>query len=397
MICRRFSNRIASLQTTRRFPTSLCGRRIKERNVLQALISLISQFWQQHSGKPPTENELRHLLRQTFVEVYDFGPGQRLLREIESELITHVVADPKEAPTAWNHMESFFFQADCHGVPVTEASLRGMLSRSDLTLKSPPNYAEDIARLYEWTERNLDLLERHTALRFGPKPADTEHIPRTEELAALVAAVKSGHHLITGKPGCGKSGLIHALVEELLGGSYPAILLLAEEIPGGDWKDATRLPGLHHALDDILASWPDGTRGFLIIDALDAVRDVETQKSLRRLLHDVQHGKSGWIVAASVREFDLIYGRELREGFPGSGVAGHASDNLLWRRTFLPRWTIRASVGWAGPPPGGNWPFHRGRAQECQIGRHPSFAVLLAACGRTAGRRRGSCDVGGLE
>jgi hypothetical protein len=81
-------------------------------------------------------------------------------------------------------------------------------------------------------------------------------------------------------------------------------------------------------LDDVLANWPDGARGVLMTDALDAVRDVETQRMLRCLLQDVQRGPSGWTVVASVREFDLKYGRELREAFPGAGGAGHRSSEL---------------------------------------------------------------------
>jgi hypothetical protein len=58
------------------------------------------------------------------------------------------------------------------------------------------------------------------------------------------------------------------------------------------------------------------------------VRDVESQKALRRLLRDVQEGQSGWTVIASVREFDLKHSRELRETFPGTGVACYSSNEF---------------------------------------------------------------------
>ena len=105
----------------------------------------------------------------------------------------------------------------------------------------------------------------------------------------MVGAVKSGHLLITGEPGCGKSGLIHQLLETLQNENIPVVLLLAEENFGRDWKGSAHLPGFTHALDEVLANWPNGARGLLITDALDAVRDADTQNWLRHLLLDVQH------------------------------------------------------------------------------------------------------------
>src|SRR5436309_2452518 len=85
---------------------------------------------------------------------------------------------------------------------------------------------------------------------------------------------------------------------------------------------------LIHGLDEVLGNWPGGKCGILITDALDAVRDMEAQKRLRSLFRDVQEGVSHWTVVASVREFDLKYGRDLRESFPGSGVAGYQSTDF---------------------------------------------------------------------
>jgi hypothetical protein len=141
--------------------------------------------------------------------------------------------------------------------------------------------------------------------------------------SALKGGIESGNILITGEPGSGKSGLVHSLVTELKSRRSPVVLLLAEEIMVRDWKGAGNLPGLSHSLDDVLAHWPAGKPGYLITDALDAVRDLEMQKMLRHLLRDIKEGRSGWTVVASVREFDLEFGRELREMFPGSGINGY--------------------------------------------------------------------------
>lgn len=289
-----------------------------EKKALQSLVSVTIDAWQRLKGKPPTADELQCYLRHIYVESLDFGPGRRLLHEIEGEISNHIVEDPKLARRAWEKVAHFFLQADCHGVLVNRILLRKAMETEGIKLKSSPDYSKDIDTLCELTTRNLSRLREHTLLQFGKGSADEIRIPRTAELSALVAAVKSTHRLITGEPGCGKSGLIHSLVETLQSEGFPVVLLLAED----------NLPYLTWTLDEILTNWPNGARGFLITDALDAVRDIEPQKAIRNLLRDVREGQAGWTVVASVREFDLKHSRDLRELFPGNDVSGYASVNF---------------------------------------------------------------------
>jgi hypothetical protein len=300
-------------------------RQGKQRKALEAFITEATKGWKSETKKSPEEEKLREFLRCIHVEVYDFECGYRHERQAEDTIRTHIISDPKRAKGVWKNLEHFFARKDQRGVRVTATSLRRALTEDGQKLKSPPDYADDIALLNEITKRNFDRLKEHTTLRFSSKPADAVHIPRTDELSALLVAVKSGHHLITGQPGCGKSGLIHPLVEALQKEGIPVVLLLAEEVFGRDWKSSANIPELKHALDEVLTNWPDGRRGFLITDALDALRDVEMQKLLRRLMQDVKEGLSGWTVVASVREFDLKHSRELRETFSGAGIPGHCS------------------------------------------------------------------------
>jgi len=296
----------------------LLRRTAGEKKVLDSFLSVTRKTWRRQSGSLPNEQELRCFLHQVYVEVYDFERGQRHELQAENDIRSHIVADPNQARCVWEKLEHFFARSDQRGIRVTRASLRQALSGDGLSLKAPPDYAEDINRLRKLTTRNLTRLEEHSTLPFGPKPTDGEHIDRSEELSPLVAAVKSGHLLITGEPGCGKSGIIHTLVEALQKDGLPVLLLLAED----------GLPDFDHPLEEILINWPSGARGFLITDALDAVRDPDAQRKLRELLSAVKEGESGWTVIASVREFDLKYGRELRAAFPGEGVAGHAANDF---------------------------------------------------------------------
>lgn len=310
------------------FSDFLRHRNSNESKALKALVATVTDSWRQNAGTEPSEGELREFLRMLHVEVCDFGRGNHRERQAQNLIRSHIAANPAEAARIWATLEGLFADADERGITVTAASLRRELTITGFTLNAPPNFAVDIARLRELTRRNLARLKQHTSLSFGSKAADLIHIPRPEELTSLAAAVKAGHLLLTGDPGCGKSGLVHPLAEMLEAEGNPIVVLLAEEIFGREQNNPASLLGITHALDDVLSNWPDGARGFLITDALDAVRDNEMQKMLRRLLRDVQEGQSGWTVLASVREFDLKHGQELREAFPGEGAAGYASKDF---------------------------------------------------------------------
>ncbi len=304
------------------------GRQPKQRNALEAFLIEARKAWEEQSGQPPTDDELRRFLGLVYVQVYEFEGGQCLEGRAEDYIRSHITEDPGQATRIWEKLEHFFARVNQRGVRVTPNSLRRILIGEGISLKSPPDYSEDISLLRRLTARNLERLKEHNTLPFGPAPGDSIHIPRAEELTALVGAAKSGHFLITGEPGCGKSGLVYSLVGALQKEDLPVVLLLAEDMTGGDWKGSANFPGLTHALDEVLRNWSSGKPAFLITDALDAVRDGDTLKRVRNILRDVKTGEGGWAVVASVRKFDLQYGRELRELFPGAGVADHVSPSF---------------------------------------------------------------------
>jgi hypothetical protein len=296
-----------------------------EKKVLSLFLAITKKSWKKIAGIIPADEELRGFLNQIYIEIYDFECGRRYEREAEDIIRSQIIEDSNQAQQVWEALENIFSKADQGGIRVTSTSLRRELGAKGLALQSPPNYAQDIKKLCQLTTRNLARLKEHSALPFGPKSGDVERINRSEELSALIEAANSGHLLITGEPGCGKSGLFYDFGQALQKQNRPFVLLLAED----------EFPELTHALDEIFANWQGSVRGFFITDALDAARNPETQRRLRTRLRDVQEGESGWTVIASVREFDLKYGRELREAFPGTGVPGHSSNEFANVAHFL--------------------------------------------------------------
>ena len=308
-------------------------RFIKSRNrdhekALKAFLNHTKKVWKRQAGTLPREDELREFFRLVHIETYDFGGGLRHERIAESHLRSHVVRDPARGHDAWQILEQFFNRADEHGTTATPASLRQLLTGAGFELNAPPSYASDVDQLLKITRRNMERLARHTVLRFGQNRSDSVHLARSDDLAALQLALGQGDLLLTGDPGCGKSGIIYSLVKQLEADGAPVVLLLAEEIFGPGQHHENRLPELIHPLDEILVNWPTGAHGYVITDALDAVRDPQTQKAVRNLLEELRQGSASWTVLASVREFDLKHSRELREAFPGDGFKNYAAADF---------------------------------------------------------------------
>jgi len=181
----------------------------------------------------------------------------------------------------------------------------------------------DVQMLQSLTGRNISALKEHTILRFGEGPDNAIHLKRATELEALYAAIQNGSLLLTGEPGCGKSGIISVLVQKILKNGDSVVLLLAEDL----FEDSfiAPVPGLKLPIEDVLANWNIPGRRYLITDALDALRDGLKEKAMRRALERVKSRATEWTVIASVREFELKGSEELRQLFPGAGTPGYAS------------------------------------------------------------------------
>lgn len=293
------------------------NRTAQEGKVLEPLLAVARSAWQETADVAPTNAELMEFLCHIYIEQYDFDGGIHSERVACDCLRQHVLSDPAHAEQASQILQQFFSQVNELGVCVTADVLRRELAKHGFELQAPPDYSADIATLQQLTQHNLKRLEPHATLRVGP---DSYHVARAPALAALRRALQDGSLLLTGAPGCGKSGLLHALVAALQAEGTPVVLLLAE--------DLRQLGALAHALPDVLANWPGSAAGIVVLDAVDAVREPGDLSALHELLRQTLRAEIGWKVLASVREFDARHNRNLRELFAGTGVPGYTLPDL---------------------------------------------------------------------
>lgn len=300
----------------------------RERTAVSALINIVKKRWRKLCGSGASHEIISEIISRIHVEVLDFESGARHERMAAEGIGSSVVMTSSDGRKVWRCLREMLGDANRRGLKLRCQQLRTALTEAGIGLKSELDYAADVDALTKMTRRKMARLREHRYLRFGASSEDEVHLARTEDANALLAASARGHRLLTGEPGCGKSGLVHGLVEELQKKGCPVVLVLAEEIGGGELMNGSGIPALTHALDDVLSHWPNGTSGYLITDALDAVRDPDLHAELLRLLESVLRGESCWTVIASVREFDLKHSQHLRALFPGEGADTHSAEDF---------------------------------------------------------------------
>jgi len=277
----------------------LSNRPKKEKKALSNLIAAAKASWKKVQGSEANEEDFRSFLRIVYVEQWNLEDHEQDWRNILGDIRTHIAECPEDSLAIRDSLVSKFQDADTKGYKLSAQSIREHLLQIPHRLKAPPDYASEINKLKHITQTNLERIKAHVSLHFGKVPAESVIIERDEELEALCNAIKAQHLLLTGEPGCGKTGLLCKLANQLHRNGTTVIVLLAEALEGVDMNGSANVVGLDHPLPEILANWSPA--GILITDALDALRDGEQQSKVRKLLEDITTGNSDWTVLASVR------------------------------------------------------------------------------------------------
>ena len=192
-------------------PIETCAATVEERRVLDTILALLRNSWQNALRTDPPDGDLRDLLRLLRVTVLDVESDGAAEREGKQLLRHSVIRDATQADVAW----STLIEA-CSGFSVSRSGadreqLQNLLTSQGVGLNVPPSYQDDIDRLGRYSIQTLESVAELSTLTIGDR---TVKIPRPST-QVLRDAVESTSLLVVGEPGAGKSGAIHDLVESL--------------------------------------------------------------------------------------------------------------------------------------------------------------------------------------
>lgn len=171
----------------------------------------------------------------------------------------------------------------------------------------------DIDQLKRYTASTRLLLQDTASFSVGSTPVKVER-SAVETLHTMAA---SGSVIITGAPGIGKSGVLLDWLHRLDDTQTDYLFLAAANITAHD-SAQVRIPAtISQDLADLLLKWPGVEPAYLVIDALDGVKDNRTADTLVNLIKRLLQRSSRWRVVVSIREFDLEHHNELRTLFKG--------------------------------------------------------------------------------
>ncbi|UOZ05686.1 hypothetical protein [Amycolatopsis sp. WQ 127309] len=186
----------------------------------------------------------------------------------------------------------------------------------------------DREALREVTASNLRALDTHTML---PGAEEDTSVDRAE-LPALLATEDT--FVLTGEPGCGKTGVLNQLAHRMIDRGDEVVLLTVDSI-GSEAASVRDDIQLSQSLLAVLREWVGESHATLFIDGLDATRGGPLPWLVRLIQGLVG---SRWRVIATMRRFDLHHSPIWTDVFSGPPVSDqreHVDETLRRVRHFL--------------------------------------------------------------
>ena len=166
-------------------------------------------------------------------------------------------------------------------------------------------------------------------------------INRDKLLNTLQEFVLTGHGIIVGGPGVGKTYMLNELCQNLKSFRIPHLLLSIDQL--GDGTNETlhqELPELSDEGDpiELLKCVPISRhKAVLLFDAFDAARDEQTRKRFLNLIrHAILELKDSWNVVVTVRTYDARKSQELLDLFGTPDDTEYQSEDILCRHLAIP-------------------------------------------------------------
>ncbi len=286
----------------------LCHSQV-DLSVHSTLLGSIQRCWGARWGREATRREQVTLLKQmqlTVVDPYaDESQSNETLQLLRARLL-----NAAQAESAFDALFRLASETAILRSRLTADFLAEQLQSRGIPTRTSPNFDADIRKLRRWSSNVLQSLRGFETIVGDQGQALHLHRDFIDELADLAGE----SCLITGEPGAGKSGSLPALAERL-SSEADVVILAADALRGESLGQLRDEIGLENDLSDVLSEWKGETRGYLIVDALDAGRGAGNQRALLDLISTVLRSRGRWRVVATVRRFDLRYNSTLQSMF----------------------------------------------------------------------------------
>lgn len=286
-----------------------------------------ARIWATQSGCAPTAAETRHFFSLLHVDHFNLTSNGRDRLAAVNSLRESVLDTPKYAETCWTVIESYCQKLAQHRDGADRPALHDMLRKASpaLHIRAARSFTNDIAKLRSLSQQMIVDLRDLAEMR----ERSTQQVIKIQRAAAKAlqaTAIQGENCLVVGEPGAGKSGIVNDVAAALSQLGTDIVYLAADRIGATTEFELRSEFQLDHKITDILLNWPGTAPGLVIIDALDAARSDHAAKLFRELIKYIVDAKGRWRVIASIRKFDLRYGKQLQLQFAGEPVANPLPD-----------------------------------------------------------------------
>lgn len=303
-----------------------------EEKALDVVREITKSLWNEQTSSKPTDLELKEFLGFVTVVKVEVERGESEHVSALDSLAKYILVKGERAENAWSDLLEISSEMGKSRSGMDRKQLREALQKRGYELQSTPSYRKDIDRLKEITASTCKRLRRFSHIELAD--GATIQIKRKYPDILMSKSLNDRKHiLVVGEPGAGKSGVLSGFLKRLTDEKYDFLALSAGSLAVNDYEHLKSNLGLEHNIETILENWSDASIGFVVIDALDSVRDDRTINTLFECMRRIAELKTlKWRVIASVREYDL---RRFIKGGPVNLFAGEPISGEHSKEEFM--------------------------------------------------------------
>ena len=292
----------------------------EQRAAYNALCKVIASV--QTSAGPLGDTDTFTLLKSIHVAEFD---TQGADKRAAIALLVGTLERPGDAEAAFDVLAHYAQKLMTERASADVKSLRAALLMANVALAAPPSFARDVAQVKSYSRRALSSLQAQQSLLSRGQEIK---IPR-DCIPDVRRAILTGHLLLLGEPGAGKTAVIAELASAL-SNVADVIVIAVEQLSGADLQGLCGDFAISKPVLDVLDYWPGVRPVVLCIDALDASRGGPTETAVQALIANiVAKLPDRFKVLASIRTFDLKMGTRYRSIFAGPAPVPALADPEL--------------------------------------------------------------------